>query len=142
MSATTDLEEARRMGVSTVDITTAQNAASNLEAARILGTSEKDTQTARNRTATVPATMAAPTAVAVAGRIGRVSFTAPANGGQPISGYTVTSSPGGFTGTGTTSPIDVTGLTVSTAYTFTIRATNEIGQSVASPASNSITALA
>lgn len=142
MSAATDLEEARRLGISTTEVTLMQNAADNLTAARIVGRAEKDAQTTRNRTATVPATMAAPTAVAVAGRIGRVSFTPPANGGQPITGYTVTSSPGGLTGTGTTSPIDVPNLVVSTAYTFTIRATNEVGQSVASPASNSVTGLA
>ena len=57
-----------------------------------------------------------------------VTFTAPAsNGGSPITGYTVTSAPGGLTGTGTTSPITVTGLTNGTAYTFTVKATNAIG---------------
>lgn len=69
-----------------------------------------------------------------------VSFTAPAfNGGSTITGYTVTSSPGNFTGTGATSPIIVTGLTNSTAYTFTITATNIVGTSTASAASNSVT---
>src|SRR3569623_1555465 len=47
-----------------------------------------------------------------------ISFSAPAsNGGASITGYTVTSSPGGLTGTGTSSPITVTGLTNGTAYT-------------------------
>jgi hypothetical protein len=69
-----------------------------------------------------------------------VSFTAPAfNGGSTITGYTVTSSPGNFTGSGATSPIIVTGLTNSTAYTFTITATNIVGTSTASAASNSVT---
>ncbi|MBA3041593.1 MAG: fibronectin type III domain-containing protein, partial [Rhizobiaceae bacterium] len=54
-----------------------------------------------------------------------VSFTAPAsNGGSSIMGYTVTAAPGGQTGTGSSSPITVAGLTNGTAYTFTVTATN------------------
>lgn len=68
-----------------------------------------------------------------------VTFTAPASdGGSAITGYTVTSSPGGFIGAGTSSPITVTGLTNGTAYTFTVTATNAIGLSTASSASNSV----
>jgi len=70
-----------------------------------------------------------------------VTFTAPAwTGGLPITGYTATSNPGSLTATGAGSPLTVTGLTSSTAYTFTVRATNSVGQSTASTASNSITA--
>jgi len=69
-----------------------------------------------------------------------VAFTAPSNtGDSPITGYTVTSSPGGITGTGASSPIVVTGLTNGTAYTFTVTATNTQGTSVPSAASNSVT---
>jgi uncharacterized protein (TIGR02145 family) len=69
-----------------------------------------------------------------------VSFTAPLNsGGSAITGYTVTSSPGGITATGATSPINVTGLTNGTAYTFTVIATNAVGNSVASSASTAVT---
>ena len=69
-----------------------------------------------------------------------VSFTAPANdGGSAITGYTVTSAPGGITATGTSSPISVTGLTNGTAYTFTVTATNEIGTSVQSAPSGAVT---
>ncbi|WP_235580184.1 putative Ig domain-containing protein [Rhodanobacter sp. Soil772] len=69
-----------------------------------------------------------------------VSFTAPAsNGGATITGYTVTSSPGGLTGTGAVSPITVTGLTNGTAYTFTVTATNSAGTGAATAASNSVT---
>jgi uncharacterized protein YhjY with autotransporter beta-barrel domain len=72
-----------------------------------------------------------------------VSFTAPAsNGGSPITSYTVMSSPSGITGTGPISPITVTGLTNGTAYTFTVRATNGVGPSPTSAASNSVTPIA
>ena len=72
-----------------------------------------------------------------------VSFTAPINnGGSAITGYTVTSSPGGLMGTGSASPVTVTGLTNGTAYTFTVTATNAHGTSLASSASNSITPFA
>jgi uncharacterized protein (TIGR02145 family) len=69
-----------------------------------------------------------------------VTFTPPAsNGGSAITGYTVTSSSGGFTGTGSGSPITVSGLTNGNAYTFTVVATNIVGNSLASSASNSVT---
>jgi hypothetical protein len=72
-----------------------------------------------------------------------VTFTAPGNnGGSAITGYTVTSNPGNITAGGngfTTSPIVVTGLTNGTAYTFTMKATNAIGDSVVSGTSNSAT---
>jgi uncharacterized protein (TIGR02145 family) len=68
-----------------------------------------------------------------------LTFTAPANnGGSAITGYTVTSSPGGFTGTGSVSPVTVTGLTNLTAYTFTVVATNINGNSTPSASSNSV----
>jgi hypothetical protein len=69
-----------------------------------------------------------------------ITFTAPVNnGGSAITGYTVTSSPGGSTGIGSTSPISVTGLLGGTAYTFTVTATNVNGTGPASSASNSVT---
>jgi trimeric autotransporter adhesin len=70
-----------------------------------------------------------------------VTFTAPTyDGRSAITSYTVTSSPGGFTASGASSPLTVTGLQSSTSYTFTVTATNAIGTSAASSASNSITA--
>jgi hypothetical protein len=84
----------------------------------------------------------APTAVsATAGNTqATVSFTAPAsNGGSNITSYAVTSSPGTKTGTGTASPIIVTGLTNGTSYTFTVTATNSAGTSTSSMPSNAVT---
>jgi hypothetical protein len=68
-----------------------------------------------------------------------VSFTPPANdGGSPITSYTVTANDG-TSQTDTQSPITVTGLTNGTAYTFTVTATNNVGTSSPSAASNSVT---
>jgi hypothetical protein len=69
-----------------------------------------------------------------------VAFTAPAsNGGAAITGYTVTSNPGGLTATGASSPVTVPGLTNGTAYTFTVVAVNSVGTGAASAASNAVT---
>jgi LruC domain-containing protein len=91
---------------------------------------------------TVPDAPTIGTAVAGDG-LASVSFTAPLDdGGSAITGYTATSLPGGFTGTlsqagfGT---ITVSGLTNGTAYTFSVIATNAIGTSTSSAASNSVT---
>jgi hypothetical protein len=90
-------------------------------------------------TLTVPGSPTGVTATAGDGQA-TVSFTAPAsNGGSPVTGYTVTSNPGGITATGASGPITVTGLTNGTAYTFTVTATNSIGTSAPSAASNAVT---
>ena len=69
-----------------------------------------------------------------------VTFTASTStGGSAITGYTVTSNPGGFIGTGTASPITITGLTNGTVYTFSVTASNIIGSSSASGNSNAVT---
>ena len=71
----------------------------------------------------------------------RITFTAPVNtGGSPATSYTATSNPGGFTGTGGSSPITVSGLTAGQSYTFTVTATNGAGTGPASAASNAATA--
>jgi hypothetical protein len=78
------------------------------------------------------------TATVVSSSSVSVAFTPPAG---TVTSYTVTSSPGSITGTGSASPISVTGLTASTTYTFTVTATNSGGTSPASTASNSVTTL-
>jgi hypothetical protein len=70
-----------------------------------------------------------------------VTFTPPAsNGGSPITSYTVTSNTGGFTATGSASPIVVPMGADKTAHTFTVTATNLAGTGPASAASNSVSA--
>jgi hypothetical protein len=67
-----------------------------------------------------------------------VMWTAPAAGSGAITGYTVTSSPGGLTtaaGPAATSAV-VTGLTNGTPYTFSVRATNAVGDGPSSSPSN------
>ena len=71
-----------------------------------------------------------------------VSFTAPAyDGGDPIAYYTATASPGGRSGSSTGDPITIHGLTNGVEYTFTVTATNGVGTSGDSDASNAVTPL-
>ena len=63
------------------------------------------------------------------------------NGGSAITGYTVISSPGGFhaTAVGTATTATVMGLANGVAYTFTVHATNAIGNGPESQPSNAVT---
>ena len=56
-----------------------------------------------------------------------VIWTAAVNNGTPVSGYTVTSTPGTFTCTSVTLTCYVAGLTDGTSYKFAVRATNGRG---------------
>jgi len=74
-----------------------------------------------------------------------VTFTAPGDGGSPITTYTATANPGGITGScagPTACAITVGSLTNGTAYTFSVTATNGAGTGSASAASNSVTPMA
>ena len=94
-------------------------------------------------TATVPDAPTIGTATLVGSNVS-VTFTAPGNtGGAPITGYTVKAYVGGtysgISASGASSPITVTGLAGSTAYTFKVYATTVIGNGAESAASNSVT---
>jgi hypothetical protein len=85
-----------------------------------------------------PTTVTATAGAAVASA--SVGFTPPTNnGGSAITSYTVTSTPGNITATGTTSPVQVLGLSNGVSYTFTVKANNFYGSSAASTASNALT---
>jgi hypothetical protein len=95
-----------------------------------------------------PTAPAAPTAVAASGgnASATVTWTAPANGGSPITSYTVTPYLGAAAQTATTvtgSPpvtsTTVPGLTNGQTYTFTVTATNAVGTGPPSSASNAVT---
>jgi hypothetical protein len=69
-----------------------------------------------------------------------VSFISPKVGGaKPVTGYTVTSHPGGLQVSGKQSPITVKGLTNGRTYSFTVTASNSIGTGIASEPSPGVT---
>jgi hypothetical protein len=83
------------------------------------------------------------TATATGSTTATVTYTAPgSDGGATITTYTATSSPGSITGSVSqagSGTISITGLTSGTTYTFTVVATNSVGNSSPSAASNAIT---
>jgi len=108
-----------------------------------IGNSSNSSSSSAITPAVVPGAPTIGTATATGATTATVSFTAPAsNGGLAITSYTAVSSPGGITGTlsqAGSGTITVSGLTKSTAYTFTVYATNGVGNGSSSSASGSIT---
>ncbi|MBU6328891.1 MAG: fibronectin type III domain-containing protein [Acidobacteria bacterium] len=85
-----------------------------------------------------PAPPLEPTAVTLAAGPGSIiaSWTAGPDGDSPITGYTVTASPGGATCTTTGARVcTISGLTPGAAYTVTVKARNALGLGPASVAS-------
>ena len=94
---------------------------------------------------TAPATPGAPSATAGDGQA-IVNWTAPDDGGSTITKYTVTpfigsaaQAPKDVTGSPAATSTTMTGLTNGTAYTFKVSATNAVGTSNDSAASNAVT---
>jgi len=64
--------------------------------------------------------------------------TLPGNGGADITGYKIQRSPGDIVLTASTNSVTFTGLTNGTAYTFTVKAVNSVGDSSASNSSSPV----
>ncbi len=88
--------------------------------------------------ATTPSAPSTPSATAGDGKA-TVTWVAPANGGSAITAYTVTSSPGGATCTTSELLCVFPVLQNLFSYTFSVVATNVMGASAPSPASNAVT---
>lgn len=113
-------------------------------ATNIVGNSANSAASSALVAATVPGTptIGTPTRVSGSGTQIDVPFSAPAsNGGFAITSYTAVSSPGSITGTlsqAGSGTIRVSGLTAGTSYTFSVYATNAVGNSPSSAASAAI----
>lgn len=136
---------------------TGSGSSSPVSVSDTVGTSRTYTVTATNANGTSTASSASssvtPASVPQAPTLGTVTvasttsvsipFTAGATGGASISSYTITSSPAlSLSYTVGSSPVTVTGtFAPSTAYTFTMTATNAEGTSASSNTSNAVTPL-
>ncbi len=110
-----------------------------VHATNLLGDSTESSVSAPVTPATVPDSPASVSATR-ANTSATVSFSAPTNnGGSAVTGYVATASPGGAVASCSVSPCSVSGLTNGTAYTFTVHATNAVGNSAESSPSNAVT---
>ncbi len=107
-------------------------------ATNTIGTGAASAPSAPATPAAAPGTPTMGTATAGNGQAS-VTFSTPATNGAPITGYTLTSSPGGITATCSSSPCVITGLTNGTPYTFKVVANSAAGSSGSSGSSNSVT---
>ncbi|WP_169834459.1 InlB B-repeat-containing protein [Paenibacillus donghaensis] len=96
-----------------------------------------------NELSATPMTLATPPTniIATAGNTQAIiSFTGSADdGGSTVTAYEVSEASGKIMATGTTSPITITGLSNGTAYSFTVKAINNVGSSISSAISNTVT---
>ncbi len=83
----------------------------------------------------------APTSVSasVSGDTVTITFVAATYDGKEIATYTATSSPAGFSGSSSSSPITISGLTADTAFTFTVKTDSTYGVTASASPSNSVT---
>ena len=104
--------------------------------------SDSSTASASATPATVPGAPTITSTSSSSSGSATVNFSAPAStGGSAITGYTITSNPGGITCSAAANATScaVSGLTDGIAYTFTAVATNAIGNSTSSTPSGSVT---
>ena len=85
-----------------------------------------------------PGTPDAPRVQEVTSKQVMLKWNTPVDNGAPITGYTVKKSDGGTQACATNTCL-ITGLTNNKPYTFTVSATNAVGESAYSPASASVT---
>jgi len=132
---------ATELSITVTGLTNGQAYTFTVQAINAVGTGPASVQT---NSVTPVASPTVPTPpqnlVATAGVLSAsVTFQPPASdGGSAITGYTVTASTGQHK-SGASSPIVVTGLAGGTAVNFTAIATNAVGNSNASAASNTVT---
>ena len=109
-------------------------------ATNAVGTSAASEKSNEVTPAGVPDTVTKPTATR-GDKSAVVSWTKPSSNGSPVTGYTITSTPGGVSKSvdADTTSTTIGGLTNGTAYTFTVVATNAVGTSAASEKSNEVT---
>ena len=81
-----------------------------------------------------PGAPGTPTVTSIQDRTVVLSWSTPTNNGSPITGYTVTS-PQGYSKTCASTTCTLDGLTNDVEYTFTVVATNAVGDSDPSPSS-------
>jgi lysozyme len=117
-----------------------------VDVSRFMGTSGFPWATLSNGTIATPWVLAAPAApvsvrATAAGGSVSVSWLPGDSGTSAVTSYRVTATPGGATVTvgGSTFSAIVPGLSTSTAYTFTVTATNSVGTGVASAATPPVT---
>ena len=110
-----------------------------VHATNIVGDS-KESEVSEPVTPATPPEAPTLTNVTVSAHEAEIAFIAPSStGGAPITGYTATAAPSGATASGAASPIVVTELQTGVEYTFTVHATNAMGDGPESAPSNSVT---
>lgn len=133
---------AQRLGLSEAAV--AAFSGTGAEFAQFFGKSLKEGEAAVADLATPPAAPTAVVATVTNPTTVSLAFTAGANGGSPITGYTAISAPAvtltAVAPTDVTSPVVFTGaFAAGVAYTFQLRATNAVGQSPLSSSSAAVT---
>jgi hypothetical protein len=137
--------EAGTTSTTITGLTRATDYSVTVSATNAVGTSEASAASTVRTPAEAPTAVGAPVASVVTGTSVNVAWTAPADGGSAVTGYTVAVLQGGSlvkTVNATGTSVLVEGLTSGTTYTFTVAATNAAGTGAASAASTAVTTFA